>query len=175
MPHTGVIFSQIRRCGVFVTTLRCLKCEDALFILIHRSVVMESAEWGNRISAEPLPGGRFYKCRSHFRLGQEYPSRKHLPWVAIAHALWQRLQPPFALFQRNLHAAGYFHIALHIVHSVCGVRWRQLRFCYFPHLALRCLLVELVEKCHGSLLFVGLQAQNYAFLFIRTNKVAFFE
>ena len=64
---------------------------------------------------------------------------------------------PFAqqhavLSQNDLHFGGYFHIALHVLCKVARADRRLLRCGYFPHLALRHFLVELVEKCHDSFL-----------------------
>jgi hypothetical protein len=58
-----------------------------------------------------------------------------------------------ALPRNGLHLLGYLQVALHVLRKIARVHWRLLRYGYFPHLALRHLLVELVEKCHDSSFF----------------------
>ena len=53
----------------------------------------------------------------------------------------------------GLHLWGYLHVALHVLRKVARADRRLLRCGYFPHLALRHFLVELVEKCHDSSFF----------------------
>ena len=55
-----------------------------------------------------------------------------------------------ALHLSDLHLLGYLQVALHVLRKVARAHWRLLRCGYFPHLALRHFLVELVEKCHDS-------------------------
>ena len=71
---------------------------------------------------------------------------------------WLFLKRPFAQrhvarFQNGLHLWGYLHVALHVLRKVARADRRLLRCGYFPHLALRHFLVELVEKCHDSSFF----------------------
>ena len=70
---------------------------------------------------------------------------------------------------KGLHLLGYLEVALHVLRKVARVHRRLLRCGYFPHLALRYLLVELVEICHDSSLLRISQGQRYDNLMKQTN------
>ena len=67
-------------------------------------------------------------CVNHEDVTQPSPSAQ--PYVVPSHA--------------GSHLLGQFQIAFHVVGSVGGAHRRFLRFGYFPHLALRHLLVKLI-------------------------------
>ncbi len=66
-----------------------------------------------------------------------------------------------ALLRSGLHLLGYFQVALHVLRKVARAHWRLLRCGYFPHLALRHFLVELVQKCHCSSCFCLCKDKKY--------------
>ena len=68
----------------------------------------------------------------------------------------------------KLHFAGNFKITFHIKSKVDCTHWRLLRCGYFPHLALRYLLVKLIEKCHNSSSLIFSECKD-------KNKVSFFQ
>ena len=49
-PAPPLIFTKLQSCGVFVTKLRCLNCDAAVFKLKHCVFVTEGAKWDNECS-----------------------------------------------------------------------------------------------------------------------------
>ena len=70
--------------------------------------------------------------------------------ISNSHWLWPSVQQHVVQPRNCLHLLGYLQVALHVLRKVARAHWRLLRCGYFPHLALRHFLVELVEKCHDS-------------------------
>ena len=128
----------------FICGLLKTKCRHIRFNHNHRSRMCICYSWlaNYRLYGTPIKACKSIETISCFReIPPSWESKTHVPLPSA--------QLLAAQHQSVLHLFGQLYIALHILRKVVRVHRRLLRYGDFPHLALRHLLVKLIEECHS--------------------------